>query len=115
MVALTLYDGKDTPIMVRGTHREAALQCEKIIREYRLVDGHVGVKGEGSCFNGLHSISNLMFYLANVMIEVYHEPNVRSEEHTSELQSPDHLVCRLLLEKKKKSLYNAHYTRNTPS
>ena len=24
----------------------------------------------------------------------------RSEEHTSELQSPDHLVCRLLLEKK---------------
>src|SRR5258708_11333776 len=28
-------------------------------------------------------------------------PNWRSEEHTSELQSPDHLVCRLLLEKKK--------------
>src|SRR5258708_8816965 len=27
---------------------------------------------------------------------------LRSEEHTSELQSPDHLVCRLLLEKKKK-------------
>src|SRR5258708_21212587 len=32
----------------------------------------------------------------------------RSEEHTSELQSPDHLVCRLLLEKKKESY------RNTP-
>src|SRR5438552_5091920 len=31
----------------------------------------------------------------------------RSEEHTSELQSPDHLVCRLLLEKKKK---NKQYT-----
>src|SRR5258708_11439004 len=28
----------------------------------------------------------------------------RSEEHTSELQSPDHLVCRLLLEKKKKKV-----------
>src|SRR5258708_10755500 len=28
-------------------------------------------------------------------------PRRRSEEHTSELQSPDHLVCRLLLEKKK--------------
>src|SRR5258708_29508358 len=27
---------------------------------------------------------------------------IQSEEHTSELQSPDHLVCRLLLEKKKK-------------
>src|SRR5258708_15605015 len=30
----------------------------------------------------------------------------RSEEHTSELQSPDHLVCRLLLEKKKKKTIN---------
>src|SRR5207244_7650382 len=30
----------------------------------------------------------------------------RSEEHTSELQSPDHLVCRLLLEKKKKKKSN---------
>src|SRR3990170_7998059 len=30
----------------------------------------------------------------------------RSEEHTSELQSPDHLVCRLLLEKKKIPLHN---------
>src|SRR5438876_1684850 len=29
-------------------------------------------------------------------------PRGRSEEHTSELQSPVHLVCRLLLEKKKK-------------
>src|SRR5258708_17402423 len=28
-------------------------------------------------------------------------PLARSEEHTSELQSPDHLVCRLLLEKNK--------------
>src|SRR5256885_3789657 len=36
--------------------------------------------------------------------------NARSEEHTSELQSPCNLVCRLLLEKKKKrKLY--HYTR----
>src|SRR4051794_41652931 len=31
-------------------------------------------------------------------------PRCRSEEHTSELQSPVHLVCRLLLEKKKLSL-----------
>src|SRR5260364_102867 len=30
--------------------------------------------------------------------------DARSEEHTSELQSPDHLVCRLLLEKKKRRL-----------
>src|SRR5258708_31630223 len=36
--------------------------------------------------------------------------SARSEEHTSELQSPDHLVCRLLLEKKKKKLKNTQPT-----
>src|SRR5258708_11331817 len=35
----------------------------------------------------------------------------RSEEHTSELQSPDHLVCRLLLEKKKKKHKKKIYER----
>src|SRR2546422_7059879 len=34
----------------------------------------------------------------------------RSEEHTSELQSRLHLVCRLLLEKKKKMIVNVHST-----
>src|SRR5258708_9323040 len=34
----------------------------------------------------------------------------RSEEHTSELQSPDHLVCRLLLEKKKKKKHRIQYS-----
>src|SRR5207244_4255693 len=37
-------------------------------------------------------IANLVAFVAS---------DERSEEHTSELQSPDHLVCRLLLEKKK--------------
>src|SRR5258708_14739077 len=40
-------------------------------------------------------------------------PAVRSEEHTSELQSPDHLVCRLLLEKKKKTIRKQ--THHTPT
>src|SRR5438552_13797678 len=37
----------------------------------------------------------------------------RSEEHTSELQSPDHLVCRLLLEKKKTRARPARAARVT--
>src|SRR5690348_18183946 len=45
------------------------------------------------------------------------QPLSRSEEHTSELQSPVHLVCRLLLEKKKKqtkhSLTNQAQTEPT--
>src|SRR5438876_9167919 len=40
------------------------------------------------------------------------EARVRSEEHTSELQSPVHLVCRLLLEKKKKKKQNQQKTKN---
>src|SRR5258708_17250138 len=36
----------------------------------------------------------------------------RSEEHTSELQSPDHLVCRLLLEKKKKQCHELVHLLN---
>src|SRR2546427_7382868 len=39
---------------------------------------------------------------------------VRSEEHTSELQSQSNLVCRLLLEKKKKNNHG-HHKHNTPS
>src|SRR2546421_8022360 len=37
----------------------------------------------------------------------------RSEEHTSELQSRSDLVCRLLLEKKKKKKYTPHLTEST--
>src|SRR2546429_7064256 len=37
--------------------------------------------------------------------------SVRSEEHTSELQSRLHLVCRLLLEKKKKKIYQGSLTK----
>src|SRR5687768_17799310 len=36
-------------------------------------------------------------------------PRLRSEEHTSELQSRLHLVCRLLLEKKKKKKYKRNH------
>src|SRR5690348_11819607 len=39
-------------------------------------------------------------------VSSYRRTDARSEEHTSELQSPVHLVCRLLLEKKKKHQTN---------
>src|SRR3989441_8332267 len=52
-------------------------------------------------------------------IEVYLEAKERSEEHTSELQSLAYLVCRLLLEKKKKKTkqrtpVTIHQQRQTP-
>src|SRR5256885_11244646 len=42
-------------------------------------------------------------HLGRVALGVQGDEDARSEEHTSELQSPCNLVCRLLLEKKKKT------------
>src|SRR2546430_12711962 len=42
------------------------------------------------------------------------EPAERSEEHTSELQSQSNLVCRLLLEKKEKSVSRSTITSTSP-
>src|SRR5258708_11285423 len=58
---------------------------------YRGEDGH-GRKKTFEVRRGIDAKQN---------IPLIHRPTFRSEEHTSELQSPDHLVCRLLLEKKK--------------
>src|SRR5258708_26295445 len=49
-----------------------------------------------------HAPISVGAFLVRVTRTKLHRP--RSEEHTSELQSPDHLVCRLLLEKKKTTL-----------
>src|SRR5207244_13300322 len=50
-----------------------------------------------------HGAANVPRTPRNVNSSSLIEVSARSEEHTSELQSPDHLVCRLLLEKKKNS------------
>src|SRR5258705_10236149 len=76
---------------------------------FRSVDAVVGlgkqvvlvVEGHG------HEHGAEDFLLADLPV-VLHAVDDRSEEHTSELQSLRHLVCRLLLEKKKK------YLRSTP-
>src|SRR5258708_23378176 len=56
--------------------------------------------------NGSHALNLNASGYATLRSSFFDEQgnHPRSEEHTSELQSPDHLVCRLLLEKKK---YNA--------
>src|SRR5258708_26928221 len=52
---------------------------------------------------GYRRVADVGVHLHQEVAADDHRPQLpRSEEHTSELQSPDHLVCRLLLEKKKK-------------
>src|SRR5689334_24583662 len=57
---------------------------------------------------------NLIGFSTTDLIESAAPPRAspRSEEHTSELQSQFHLVCRLLLEKKKKKTKNKHINTN---
>src|SRR5437870_10965115 len=46
------------------------------------------------------------------VIHSFFVPEFRSEEHTSELQSRGHLVCRLLLEKKKKNIIDLRHKQD---
>src|SRR5258708_18984427 len=52
---------------------------------------------EKSIYHGLVLVRYILVF-SHILLDRPAPP--RSEEHTSELQSPDHLVCRLLLEKK---------------
>src|SRR5258708_31635649 len=79
--------------MIRRPPRSTLFPYTTLFRSTAFLEevGHVGRHG-----------------LAEGIVHAQDEPvllalgqDARSEEHTSELQSPDHLVCRLLLEKKK--------------
>src|SRR3712207_7162260 len=50
--------------------------------------------------------------IASGEVALFWDTRPRSEEHTSELQSRQYLVCRLLLEKKKKLMKNTHNVSN---
>src|SRR2546422_5954413 len=52
--------------------------------------------------NPAHTVYSVKRFMGKGLSDVTQELRYRSEEHTSELQSRLHLVCRLLLEKKKK-------------
>src|SRR3712207_7792909 len=65
------------------------------------VEGTGMLKTSRNCFRSLPSIAVLVSSPSKLSGSAI-VPSIRSEEHTSELQSRQYLVCRLLLEKKKK-------------
>src|SRR5438552_5991472 len=82
--------------MIRRPPRSTLFPYTTLFRSDRLHAG-VGVQHERGPFDGRCDLKGGRSALhSGVRVVVG-----RSEEHTSELQSPDHLVCRLLLEKKK--------------
>src|SRR2546425_7339079 len=87
------------PVAIKVLHQElaAALGADRFLREIeiaaRLQHPHILPLYDSGRADGL------LFY-----VMPYVEGESRSEEHTSELQSLAYLVCRLLLEKKKKKI-----------
>src|SRR5207244_13285338 len=82
-------ESRSQPFFERGNFVRRAVAAEHNLL-LRVVEGVERMKELGLCP-----------FFAGKKLDVVDEEGTRSEEHTSELQSPDHLVCRLLLEKKK--------------
>src|SRR5258708_31496916 len=79
----------------------SALELPRMLRSViKLVRAHLALIHELVAFAFGHAFLALQVLRAAAGCEGEVGTH-RSEEHTSELQSPDHLVCRLLLEKKK--------------
>src|SRR5690348_18071960 len=85
---------------------------------FRSVVDALNLDGGGSTAMAVRAPGDGLVSIANRPSDGTERPvanSLRSEEHTSELQSPVHLVCRLLLEKKKKHITNTAATiRSTP-
>src|SRR5690554_4833782 len=77
-----------------------AQPCFFLLRTF-LAHLHIGQVTDGVMLDGIQQVSEQLKRLALVFL-LWVFLCIRSEEHTSELQSRPHLVCRLLLEKKKK-------------
>src|SRR5258708_29355398 len=96
--------------MIRRPPRSTLFPYTTLFRSYFADPLYVFMDSDGNQYEvEKESMGEALNYVENGMpaaLVIYNDKpiavEIRSEEHTSELQSPDHLVCRLLLEKKKK-------------
>src|SRR6266498_2649548 len=87
---------------IKGNQRAQGASVRVAIAELMTLYGEWGgivATQSGTCLSGAQYA--LTCKMLGKPCRVYYVPDDRSEEHTSELQSRPHLVCRLLLEKKK--------------
>src|SRR5258708_12479477 len=89
--------------MIRRPPRSTLFPYTTLFRSEAEREGAVGIDGFSVHpeLGAAQLFSGRLLHALNVVFKPFDQRS-RSEEHTSELQSPDHLVCRLLLEKKKK-------------
>src|SRR5258708_26096075 len=88
--------------MIRRPPRSTLFPYTTLFRSISPCSLHSPLHGRREQF--IFYVDILLFRCRNFTKQQNVDVKNRSEEHTSELQSPDHLVCRLLLEKKNKIL-----------
>src|SRR5258708_18711327 len=87
--------------MIRRPPRSTLFPYTTLFRSHLADALAANVSAGIECAVLLRKQRELFLDTINVLAQAVEQKD-RSEEHTSELQPPDHLVCRLLLEKKKK-------------
>src|SRR5437879_10080555 len=96
--------------MIRRHPRSTLFPYTTLFRSRNLMDdGVTSISSSSSMYSSASSKvicrgGSRMIISSDAVVRMF----VRSEEHTSELQSPMYLVCRLLLEKKNKHIYESH-------
>src|SRR5258708_15202474 len=101
--------------MIRRPPRSTLFPYTTLFRSVQVVKVHQSLENYlCDLANLIRSRSNLHRYKSSKSVDLGGRRIIRSEEHTSELQSPDHLVCRLLLEKKKKRYSAKEYYSTAP-
>src|SRR5438034_6640907 len=88
---------------VFSRHEQITTRAKNTLVDTKLPRGHVLANCEAIARMGLNDASKAMKW-SSTFTQQYGISYTRSEEHTSELQSHSDLVCRLLLEKKKKNI-----------
>src|SRR5207244_2142155 len=99
-IAGTLHEGKSSQGEIYFRHKKGH-RVPVYMRTVAIRDPHGSVIGAAESFDEQRLVPETDSFESNLAA---HHCLDRSEEHTSELQSPDHLVCRLLLE----SRYTRH-------
>src|SRR5256885_8377843 len=87
--------------MIRRPPRSTLFPYTTLFRSQAIGELLAETGGEFVCAAAGHHMEAMLAAYGSGAAKVSHDRGMRSEEHTSELQSPCNLVCRLLLEKKK--------------
>src|SRR5258708_23684960 len=97
--------------MIRRPPRSTLFPYTTLFRSDLLLQELAGVAARGLGDTAVVDAWELVVHQLRALRLQLVDDKFRSEEHTSELQSPDHLVCRLLLEKKKQMTLQQLFTR----